>query len=143
MQHSPDNYEETSATVITFTSGLDAGDEVTVVIPNTSLINIGTQSVSVNDDNFFTVTPPQNSGLIEVFVENTDNTFGKLYFDVTTPSAIEAYSASLFDITTGTLNGTTGIDGRITVSAANDGKIYIENRLGSSKTIVYSFIVAS
>lgn len=37
LQHSPDNYTETSSTSITFTAGLQAGDEITVVIPISSV----------------------------------------------------------------------------------------------------------
>lgn len=45
---------------------------------------------------------------------------------------------SAVNITTGVLAGTTGTDGKVTVSAASDGKIYIENRLGGSRT--FSFL---
>jgi hypothetical protein len=37
---------------------------------------------------------------------------------------------------TGVLTGTTGTDGNITLSAADDGKFYIENRFGSSRVII-------
>jgi hypothetical protein len=37
-----------------------------------------------------------------------------------------------FEMTTGALSGTTGTDVRVTVSAHNDGKLYIENRIGSA-----------
>lgn len=37
---------------------------------------------------------------------------------------------------TGVMTGTTGIDGDFTVSPANDGYLYIENRTGSAKTII-------
>lgn len=145
LQHSPNNYTETNATTITFTSGLDAGDEVTFSIPNSAslLVNIGTAKATLTDDSFITVTPSKNSGMIEAFAEDTDQAFGKLYFDVTAPSGTQAYSGTLFDASTGALTGTTGVDGRMTVSPANDGKIYIENRLGATKVIVWQFVVSS
>jgi len=145
LQHSPQNYTETSTTSITFTAGLNAGEEVTFVVPisTTLLINIGTTKQSVNDDSFFTITPPKDSGMIGVFTELTDNAFGKLFFEVVTPFGTEAYSGSLFDVSTGPLTGTTGLDGRLTVSPANDGDIYIENRLGATVNVVWSFLVST
>lgn len=38
-------------------------------------------------------------------------------------------------LTTGILTGTTGVDGNLTISAANNGSFYIENRTGSAKPI--------
>ena len=39
---------------------------------------------------------------------------------------------SSIETRTGVLSGTTGTDGKITISAHTDGKIYIENRLGTT-----------
>ncbi|MGL4756505.1 MAG: hypothetical protein ACRCXB_29470, partial [Aeromonadaceae bacterium] len=41
-----------------------------------------------------------------------------------------------FTVTTGVLTGTTGADGTFTISAANDGYCYLENRLGSARAMV-------
>lgn len=41
-----------------------------------------------------------------------------------------------FDISTGVLTGTTGTDGNLRVSAASDGRVYIENRVGGARTFV-------
>lgn len=41
--------------------------------------------------------------------------------------------------TTGVLSGTTGADGVVTVSAATDGRFYIENRSGASRSITLVF----
>ncbi|MCB1499704.1 MAG: hypothetical protein KDK07_07915 [Bauldia sp.] len=43
---------------------------------------------------------------------------------------------------TGALAGTTGTDVKITVSAHTDGKLYVENRLGSSRTFTLLFLPA-
>jgi hypothetical protein len=40
-------------------------------------------------------------------------------------------ATSNVDVTTGVLTGTTGVNGKLTISAAADNKIYIENRLGA------------
>ena len=45
--------------------------------------------------------------------------------------------------TTGVLTGTTGSDGNFTISAASDGKVYLENRRGSSVTVTITIPVAS
>ena len=42
-----------------------------------------------------------------------------------------------FSTTTGVLTGTTGAPGAVTFSPAADGKLYIENRSGGSRTITY------
>lgn len=38
---------------------------------------------------------------------------------------------------TGVLAGTTGADGTVTLSAADDGKFYVENRSGGTRTIIF------
>jgi hypothetical protein len=44
---------------------------------------------------------------------------------------------------TGALAGTTGTSGKFTVSAASDGKIYLENRLGSAQNVNITLMSAS
>lgn len=43
----------------------------------------------------------------------------------------EYSGATDVDVTTGALSGTTGSDGKVTISAHTDGKLYIENRRGA------------
>lgn len=57
---------------------------------------------------------------------------------MSTPSGSTAPTA-----TTGALAGTTGTDTQFTVSAHTDGKVYLENRLGSSRTVGYAWLAAS
>jgi hypothetical protein len=45
-------------------------------------------------------------------------------------------------VTTGALAGTTGSDGNFTISAANDGRCYLENRRGSTISGSVSVIAA-
>jgi hypothetical protein len=56
------------------------------------------------------------------------------------PNLQQVYAAVDLNNTTGVLNGTTGVNGKATISAANDGKIYIENRLGATRTFTLTFI---
>ncbi len=60
----------------------------------------------------------------------------------TSPACFKIGSASTdIDVTTGVLTGTTGVNGKFTVSAATDGKVYLENRLGSSLYVNMAFLV--
>jgi hypothetical protein len=63
------------------------------------------------------------------------------------PTAIAPQAASIasqanIDVTTGVLTGTTGTVGKLTVSAADDGKIYIENRIGDSLNVQVQVLAA-
>lgn len=42
---------------------------------------------------------------------------------------------TVVNFTTGALNGTTGVDGKFTISVHTDGNLYFENRLGAAKNI--------
>ena len=53
---------------------------------------------------------------------------------------INASGGSLVTFVTGTLSGTTGDDGRFTISANTDGRLYFENRFGVSRNIAVSFL---
>lgn len=44
------------------------------------------------------------------------------------------------DTTTGVLTGTTGTTGHVTVSAATDGKMYLENRSGGTRSFAYTVL---
>jgi len=46
------------------------------------------------------------------------------------------------EVTTGILSGTTGTDGKFTISAHTDGKIYFENRRGSTRGFTYTLFGA-
>ncbi len=50
-------------------------------------------------------------------------------------------AAANMTFTTGVLAGTTGTDVRFNISAHTDGKIYMENRLGSAQNVVMSFLM--
>lgn len=52
-------------------------------------------------------------------------------------SAILAAGATMA-VSTGVLAGTTGVDGKITISPHTDGNVYVENRSGATYTMHYS-----
>lgn len=53
---------------------------------------------------------------------------------------IDGGGSSNVTLTTGTLSGTTGTDGRFTIAAHTDGRIYFENRFGAERNISVSFM---
>lgn len=93
-----------------------------------------TDEVIVADD---AATSVSISGGAYVFSHVADNSsaFRAFTYCTTTgsPSIVGEITGSSVDTTTGVLTGTTGVDTRMTVSAA-PGAYYLENRLGSSKT---------
>lgn len=95
--------------------------------------------VVIPDDAVFSFTPPASSGFLMVRID--EGAFEVEFRAVGGLSRCVFISASVivnFEVTTGALAGTTGNDNRLTVSAHTDGKLYIENRRGSAKTVSYS-----
>jgi len=87
----------------------------------------------MTDDTVFSFTPQFTRGLIKVTNGAGQNArVIELCYDTDTPSmTLAGYQGAAMAFTTGVLTGTTGTDVRITISAASDGKIYIENRNGN------------
>jgi len=94
----------------------DAAASITVSDPSAAgsnicgIVSIATDSANGNGSGWFKVKPSGGAGA------STVKHSGDVYFEMTT----------------GALSGTTGTDVRVTVSAHNDGKLYIENRIGSA-----------
>lgn len=90
------------------------------------------------DDGVFSFTPSNNTGLIIIWnlmggVAAGNRTAIIAYRAVATANcALLAQPAASIEVAASALTGTTGTDGKVTVAAASDGKIYIENRSGSS-----------
>lgn len=95
--------------------------------------NIHGSTIDLADDTAGSITPSQADGMMMIFCMNTGI------------SAIISYSINAgvaycrmisdtgqFEVTTGALLGTTGTDGKYTLSYHTDNKIYFENRLGSN-----------
>lgn len=78
-------------------------------------------------------------GTMTIVCSSTGNGFpnGLVRYRITTSPALTdlgLLTTTNVVLTTGALAGTTGIDGDFTISAHTDGKIYFENRTGSSKS---------
>jgi hypothetical protein len=102
-----------------------------------------TRRFSLNDNTAASIVAPSADKtviltLIPVAFPSAEVPAGDVWLRCTSsPSAtivaITPSPAANFTVTTGVLTGTTGIAGNFTVSAADDGSIYFENRTGSSR----------
>ena len=82
---------------------------------------------------------------VVTFSATSGNAAGQVWVKVATTGASVkklAGDATFFEVTTGILAGTTGSASRFTVSPNNDGKVYIENRLGIDVDITWTVMSA-
>jgi len=98
---------------------------------------------SMTDDSYYSFTPNSNYGMI--FVHGRYNFisdwWGQFRYSTDGPMCVKTDGYADMDATTGALNGTTGVDGHITVSTHSvDGKIYIENRRGGATGLVITVL---
>ena len=96
-------------------------------------------TVSLLDDTATSIPSPGAAGAGAIVTDN-ENTIGIACFTADPSPSMGFTGTSQFRATTGVLNGTTGDDFCITVSAADDGKFYIENRRGGTRNITVMFI---
>lgn len=89
------------------------------------------KSVAIKNDGAINFTPQNTIGFL--FFKH-DSHYTIISYDTSpTPLCIKVSASALIDVATVALRGTTGTDGRITISAYN-GKLYIENRTGATIT---------
>ena len=90
-------------------------------------------SIVISDDSVATLDFTAGArGVLVVSGSTAAAQAAVIHFRVGTSESSTILSAtSNVDVTTGVLTGTTGVNGKLTISAATDNKIYIENRLGS------------
>lgn len=101
---------------------------------------IKTASVTIADDAATTITPLSATGIILV-TAGTSERYSLCHFGaIASPYVNDIKTGTSAAVTTGILSGTTGADTKLTVSAASNGNVYIENRLGSSVTVKYTLI---
>ena len=121
-----------------------------VKIPVKNLImngygGVGNFLASMGDDAVTDITPTCNRGII--FCGSNSTHFGAGAFVCINGGSQESYillnSSGTFNFTTGVLaSGTAGTDGKMNVSAANDGKLYFNNRLGGGAAFWYTIVGA-
>lgn len=100
-----------------------------------------TTTTDINDDAATSLTPPYQYGTLIISMQ-TDNGGG--YGGVvnyTAENGGQVYTTKWagggnLEVSTGSLVGTTGTDAKVTVSAATDGKLYVENRVGGARAFI-------
>lgn len=101
-------------------------------------------SLSIADDAVaeldLTLVSSEEWGILTIASSGTGNGHpnGQIRYRVGTSPAttnISLITTTNINLTTGVLTGTTGPDGDFSISAADDGKLYFENRTGSSKSV--------
>lgn len=97
---------------------------------------------AITDDSFVAITPPKTVGSVKIQTTAGGGEYILANYNTTTgvTTALVTGGGCQVSATDGALNGTTGTDGYLTLrSYATDGKIYIENRRGSSRACVVVF----
>jgi hypothetical protein len=104
------------------------------------IANLAGVQVLLSDDTATSFKPTFLYGMLIFLSRSAGNTIdGLLAFRVAPTSnrmTILAGGSNL-EATTGPLTGTTGTDGKFTISAHTDGKIYMENRRGADRSVCY------
>lgn len=92
----------------------------------------------LNDDSATSITPTNIQGFLLLRTAG-NGVMALATYDAQSGTAYCGLMAGTANVAvrTGILSGTTGTDGKFTVSAHTDGKIYFENRLGSNAYIGY------
>lgn len=99
----------------------------------------GTWPGSISDDTAISFTPINVYGALLIHLRTSGKLADGLVAYRTDSSPATRIIVGLADlqVTTGVLSGTTGTDGKMTISTHTNGMIYIENRLGTSISLTY------
>ena len=110
--------------------------------------DIGGTQVTIADDAVASITPPRKGGFMFITAEGNTNypqaVIGSvLYYDVGASLQLNRTTfggvGNTMDVVTTDLTGTTGTDGRVTVTVQT-GVVKIENRYNSSTTFQITFL---
>lgn len=135
-------YSSDASSRIIFPAQYDSGKSLAVTTGFMS------RRVAIADDTAVAITLPSTDKaailcLTPVVVPGAGEPAGLVWGRATaSPSAVVVALANTSNIvvTTGVLTGTTGIDGNTTISFANDGNCYIENRRGASRSYIVTIL---
>ena len=106
----------------------------------TKLTQKGSLLGNISDDAAISFTPSQDIGVIIIHSRSNSyaqTVWGMYSYRVTATGnyIYQMNGGSSMETSTSVLNGTTGSDAKVTISAASDGKIYIENRYGTTISV--------
>jgi len=122
--------------------GEHAADIVSLARVSASLAT----SFNIADDGVTSFTPYAKYGIAILYaISVAVTTYAIINFRIASTSArcVGMVLGADTEVTTGALTGSTGTDGKTTISAHTDGKIYVENRIGASRTLGIIFISKS
>lgn len=95
------------------------------------------KTYEVGDDTVTSFITPSANGVLQVGGLNNAASMAFYFwgaFRHTSNVALQAYmKGTNVDVATGALSGTSGTDGKFTISVHTDGKIYLENRTGANR----------
>ncbi len=124
-------------------SGTTTYSGVYVVVEMNGSVQMGgplkSAAITINTDSVYAY--PMTGGLMGILILTTiggaDNTVGAMviFRAASSPFTTSMVVGSNVNLTTGVLTGTTGTAGKLTISAATDGNVYIENRRGVAITL--------
>lgn len=119
---------QSASGVKTFTDGISVGGGT----------DVG-GDLSINDNVAIAITPPNFIGTMMIWNTGGDaNTSALVRYRCPATTAVGVmYAGTNIATATGALTGTTGTDGKLTISAHTDSKLYIENRLGGNVLLRY------
>lgn len=103
--------------------------------------HIRSYAVNINQNSVAVITLSQTIGMILIATNFFPDTNGIATYRAAGSGFCQALAAGVnFETTTGVLSGTTGNNGKVTVSAHTDGKIYIEQRRASEIAFRITFL---
>jgi len=92
----------------------------------------------LDDDAYTYFTPIRSTGFILLSCSSNASQYALIAYRAgATPWTNEVVLSTDIESATGALNGTTGADGKITISTHTDGQIYIENRQGGLRSLYW------
>lgn len=127
-------YRDSDARIIHYRRGMRAASEGfnssdPIVLTDDTATSINVAEAGTNTNITF---------LVSISTDNADSSgiaWLKVRRTAGSPDSKLIAGSANFAVSTGVLAGTTGTDTKLTVSAAADGKMYIENRLGFTVTL--------
>jgi len=94
--------------------------------------NVRSSRTAILDDAARSFTPSETAGMMLLGISAAY--FALVTYNTATPACVILTGGASTEVTTGALAGTTGSDEKFTISCHTDGKIYLENRTGATRT---------
>lgn len=121
-----------------------AGDKTFTGITTFEGAAIGIQfksgGATINDDAVHTIDPAGSNGMMLIWSTSLVANTALVHWRTSSPALVGSLvSGANVNVTSGVLTGTSGVDGKLTISAHTDGLVYINNRLGGAASWEWIF----